>query len=360
MSCSLTKEDNNIITCTFDESVKIDVSFYNIINHNIMLMLPCTRDLSDAKIIHYDALGFSSLNDILQSKEYDKRGLFELIYQLVDKIEKIIAFGFDLSNIVFDRSYVFISDYDESIRWICLPVNRDCNNDDGIWLMFLKDLVLNINCSGAYDLVGFVIEKASKRGLSISDFKSQWCDIFSDDSVKSVNNDYDRDGNIHTISARVETQGMQRKSQVDITEKSSKIFTGREYVPEGMSSAFASTDMHNPSQGTQLLFWGLNQPKCVPYLTPVTDNSESSRIYITGIKFTIGRSSDNNLCINLPTISGKHAEIHITKDGCTLIDLNSTNKTYLNGKPINPNVPVKLNHHDTISFNKEKYIFNNC
>lgn len=57
---------------------------------------------------------------------------------------------------------------------------------------------------------------------------------------------------------------------------------------------------------------------------------------------TIGRASDNNICINAEGISNKHAKIFLENDQVYIEDLNSTNGTFVNGKMIS-RTGLKLN-----------------
>jgi hypothetical protein len=50
-------------------------------------------------------------------------------------------------------------------------------------------------------------------------------------------------------------------------------------------------------------------------------------------EITIGRSSSCNLTLNEPGISGTHAHITATADGCVVQDARSTNGTFVNGQP---------------------------
>ena len=49
---------------------------------------------------------------------------------------------------------------------------------------------------------------------------------------------------------------------------------------------------------------------------------------------TIGRKEENDLCLDNMAISGHHARIDRTKDIYTLVDLKSTNGTFVNGKRV--------------------------
>ena len=48
----------------------------------------------------------------------------------------------------------------------------------------------------------------------------------------------------------------------------------------------------------------------------------------------VGRNRDCEICLPHTTVSARHAELALTHDGVYLRDLNSTNGTFLNGRPV--------------------------
>jgi serine/threonine protein kinase len=63
---------------------------------------------------------------------------------------------------------------------------------------------------------------------------------------------------------------------------------------------------------------------------------------------TVGRAPDNTYVINDGLVSAHHAMLRAQNQGHVIIDLNSLNKTYVNGQPITAQVPYQLKRGDVI------------
>ncbi len=81
------------------------------------------------------------------------------------------------------------------------------------------------------------------------------------------------------------------------------------------------------------------------------DHKADQRIEITSNPFLIGRDRRAvNGCCDHPLMSRIHAEIKCIDGEWFLRDLGSSNGTYVNGQPLVPYTPVRLQHHDRITF----------
>lgn len=58
-----------------------------------------------------------------------------------------------------------------------------------------------------------------------------------------------------------------------------------------------------------------------------------SSVEITGPEVSLGRAKDNTITVSGKAVSSHHALIRATDNGLFAIDLDSTNGTYVNGKP---------------------------
>ena len=72
---------------------------------------------------------------------------------------------------------------------------------------------------------------------------------------------------------------------------------------------------------------------------------------------TIGRSSDNDICIDNEAVSARHATLHQAESGSTILaDMNSTNGVFVNDKRV---LRHKLGDGDIISIGRQQMVFHN-
>ncbi|MGL5649511.1 MAG: DUF6382 domain-containing protein [Clostridium sp.] len=88
------------------------------------------------------------------------------------------------------------------------------------------------------------------------------------------------------------------------------------------------------------------------------DDKFAEKIKITNNDFIIGRLKDEvDFCIPIKTVGKTHAKIVKEKNENYLIDINSKNGTYLNGKRLDANKAYQLTDNDEIIFVNNKYIY---
>ena len=77
-------------------------------------------------------------------------------------------------------------------------------------------------------------------------------------------------------------------------------------------------------------------------------------VQISAQPFTIGRRSDNNLCLANMTVSGHHAVLTLVEDRLFVKDLDSTNGTFVNGKRVQ--VPEALRDGDRVQIGTALFV----
>ncbi|MFV1965177.1 MAG: EAL domain-containing protein [Pirellulaceae bacterium] len=73
---------------------------------------------------------------------------------------------------------------------------------------------------------------------------------------------------------------------------------------------------------------------------------------------TVGRHTDNTLCIANPTVSNHHAELHRAATSLLVADLNSTNGTFVNGSRVEGD--TELHDGDVLQFGTAVYKVRSC
>jgi len=103
--------------------------------------------------------------------------------------------------------------------------------------------------------------------------------------------------------------------------------------------------------GTKLL----NQPLILTLQSINPDNA--SNLKITELPCIIGKSVLNSLCrIDNQTVSRRHAKIYRDKDGLYIVDLDSTNGTYVNDIRLEKLEPHEIKHGDYIRFSDMDFV----
>lgn len=77
-------------------------------------------------------------------------------------------------------------------------------------------------------------------------------------------------------------------------------------------------------------------------------NSVGRQWPIEGTDRVIGRSPNSHIFVDDRSLSKSHAKIIMAAGDVAIVDLESTNKTIIDGKPIQPLVPIKLKNNDQI------------
>ncbi len=90
------------------------------------------------------------------------------------------------------------------------------------------------------------------------------------------------------------------------------------------------------------------------YFEVIEGVDEGKHFSILNGSMTIGRDPVCEINLTDESVSRKHAQIVFRVDHFTLVDLNSLNKSIINGLP---NLEKNLNHEDIIRLGKTKLVF---
>lgn len=82
----------------------------------------------------------------------------------------------------------------------------------------------------------------------------------------------------------------------------------------------------------------------------ITDAGRQDRTIALHDTMIIGRDADNDIVLEVPTVSRQHALLLRDAAGMLLLDLESTNGTLVNGVLARPDEPVRLADGEVIQF----------
>ncbi len=84
----------------------------------------------------------------------------------------------------------------------------------------------------------------------------------------------------------------------------------------------------------------------------------TGRFPLGAARITIGRAPDNQLVLNNdPKVSSHHAELRLEAQSYAVVDLGSTNHTFVNGQQLYRDLPHLLRHGDSILFGDTKFTY---
>jgi hypothetical protein len=86
-------------------------------------------------------------------------------------------------------------------------------------------------------------------------------------------------------------------------------------------------------------------------------NFKVEEVYTLDKNLSLGRTSDNDIALDDPFLSKKHAMFTVRESKIYLEDLNSRNGTFLNGNRLNMGVDAQLTDGDKISMGNVEFLF---
>ncbi len=107
-----------------------------------------------------------------------------------------------------------------------------------------------------------------------------------------------------------------------------------------------SEDVDGASADTQIIHGGVSI-QWAPREDQVTITQDMPHTLNRRI-ITVGRSKNNDIVLEAPGVTRRHAQLERTSEGWQVRDLGSKNGTYLDGAPLLPDIPVPWRRHQTL------------
>ena len=115
-------------------------------------------------------------------------------------------------------------------------------------------------------------------------------------------------------------------------------------------------EQEQEKQGDETVFFA--SENTYEYKLFALDKKNKVHVSLQNLPCTIGKARGMvNYCIEDSSVSRMHARVECRNGHYILTDLNSTNGTYVNGMPLDPNEQIEIEPGDEIRFGNMKYCF---
>lgn len=310
---------------------------------------------TDRKLLYISPSG-------IRLSEYLRRGVslndfFLLLAQSLEVIKSVGRNSFNINNLILDTDKVFVNEYTKELHFIYQPVvsaNAACNIAG-----FLFDIVYSVNL-GLNEDYGCINQLANyMRSLQVVSVMAM---------EKYILNVYPQ------VYQQIKRQNFGKSEYIG----NGKEFYYRDNIPpyENNRADFqnppmpprenddeATSLLNEESEGTALLDESEGTTvldtvpvKAYPYMIR---KSNYDKIEINKPVFRIGKERSYVDCFvaNNNAVSRLHADIITKNDRYFIKDNNSTNKTYVNGAPVQPMTEYEIYDGDEIVLANEPFEF---
>ena len=375
------------------------VAFGMLMNNSISCLVPCSVSQTDNKrCVFFNVSSLQSFNDYFKN-ETTFEFVSDLFLDICTSVIKLRRYMIEPNDIVLDYDKMYITSSAE-VKFLINPLWRESNTPDckAVFRNIIVNLKLNNRDS---QHIGAMLALLNKKDFSIDNFFEDMKKMNDPRNADSGRFDSQLNGGLSVYSLEHITAGTegralknnQVKHAADIKESAEssadsydkneknpksglwigKLFSrkkqgvaervsamdglavpGQDNIGIGRSSVSESdaTVIESNDDATDILTEGGKYPK-------LFNRSAGTAVSIDRDIFRIGRDPSLGLeyIISSKQVSHHHATIKFKKNSYYIVDENSTNHIYVNGKKIQAGCDFRLNSGDTIRIGSEEFVF---
>ncbi len=276
---------------------------------------------------------FFNINDLCTLEEFledpiKKKTFSKILYEMTAAIQTLNDANYNLQRVFLSYDKVFISAATHEIFFIYVPVQ---GFDAG---------------GNVHDFFHSLVQQCKFSGKENNDYVKEYVQIFNDSASFSI----------FDVKTYLEKINSKPKKIINCPFCGAEVVQGATYCPECAHRIEIEEEPKakvEPKQKTSVT----TESRIVEPLLIRSSNNEA--IKINTEVFIIGRQPDVcHYCISENQMLGrKHACIISRERGYFVMDLNSLNKTLLNGSVIPSATEVEINDGDELTFANEKFTF---
>ncbi len=354
--------------------------------------------------LRYEVAGGVALN--LQSHSMSKKEIIELLLNMLEAFEKCPDYFLDIHKMYLDETHIYLSKDCKKVKYVYIPAST-YNNDDSTMVGFFNRLIAQLQITDdrnyQLELIRILVMESNihalyeklrndsteslyeKKAFPAAEDKSVENNIQPTQQVKQQKNNSTIQSMITDKTKTPEAAKDDNLVNVlfgDDNQKKSKkkggffnLFTGKKHaddtaetksskaladtpvipsvqsyttpdVPERDVTVIDGTDIENDGELYLELVDsnGMNCPR------RITVNFNNNKFVIGRIDSAGNRNADFCFERSFSSISRRHCCIETDGNNLYLIDLDSTNHTYLNQNQLIPNNRYPISRGDTIRF----------
>lgn len=275
-------------------------------------------------------------------KKLTVHNFYHMLAQIVEMVKKIDIYKLYLYNLILDVNIIFVKETTGELFFLYEPLmNRNSSTNvfaflgDLIGMIKTEDKELNIECKKFQEFIN------NPEYFKIQDIESYIMEHYPQIYQQVFRADKGKSGFI--TSNRLNYQKHYNPSyRVGENEQGTVLL----HEDEG-------TVLLHEEEGTVLL----NEYEQMPKVALIRKKN-GEHISIVKKRFSIGKNPDNDYVItDNKAISRTHVLIACSSERTTITDQGSTNRTYVNGKILEPNKEEEIRHRDTIQIADEEFEF---
>lgn len=303
----------------------------------------CNLEIIQGKVVFkYEISNSISLFDRITRGSIRKMELLSILYNLSSSIIEAQKLEFNYTQMYLDLKMIYIDrEYNTSL--ILLPLNNRMsqNSANSVINNILEYSKIDPNEGFSLEYINRIRNYINSGDDNISNFQRLILDIINEQN-KAININKQANNQMQVNKNISENRDNASNLNIDINKMQST----------DISQDEGTTFLQEEDEGTTIL-----QNEVRFFITRLSNNE---KIEINKDSFFVGSSAKNDYTVRGNTaISRRHCEfIKDNLDDMYIIDLNSTNGTFINGVRIQKNEKMKINSNDQIKIADELYTFN--
>lgn len=349
--------NKSFTTIKLDENVSIIDYQVEMINNNLGngLIYIEKKQFNDEIQLEYEVTDFISLKDYVLREEVNGNILLSLFKNMISVITSLPNFLLNRNNLFINKDYIFVDLNKKIVSMIYIPSRNDMFNIEQEFKLLVKDIALECITENNNDKQKFVekiLSLINSNSYSISEME------------KSLNN---TGAKAFKSNAPIINNVSEERSIIQDEKKKglfSSFFKNKEKEKKNKDNPINKG--HNTEEFMQNLNLSKNEIVTqVMYETEVLSETSNYLIFtkegsihkakITKKCFIIGRNKDQvDYVIENSSVGKVHAKILSNGKVDRVVDLQSKNGTFINGKKLVAEKEYQLENGDEIIFGNVK------